>query len=348
MVSKNPNPPEGLYLDPNESGMPLPGLGPFASATATTSTTSSSAEDLSKKIRKPYTITKSRESWSEPEHDKFLEALQLFDRDWKKIEAFIGSKTVIQIRSHAQKYFLKVQKNGTSEHLPPPRPKRKAAHPYPQKASKNGADSFSFVYRIFHMTKSFNPYSHVLCFPALALPPVSWSCQSSSALLESGFNQRPDSSSMLMSPIPGPVAPSWPNGSVQTANPSHESKGPTVLNNSCSTTESTPKAQPVGGTTDQVNHSHALRVLPDFTQVYGFIGSVFDPNVTGHLQNLKKMDPIDVETVLLLMRNLSMNLTNPEFEDHRQLLSSYKMDANTGNLSDATKTLCDDQHEKVP
>jgi len=69
-----------------------------------------------KKVRKPYTITKSRESWTDEEHDKFLEALQLFDRDWKKIEDFVGSKTVIQIRSHAQKYFLKVQKkwyNGT-------------------------------------------------------------------------------------------------------------------------------------------------------------------------------------------------------------------------------------------
>lgn len=43
-----------------------------------------------------------------------------------------------QIRSHAQKYFLKVQKNGTEAHVPPPRPKRKAAHPYPQKAPKNG------------------------------------------------------------------------------------------------------------------------------------------------------------------------------------------------------------------
>ncbi|RWW51759.1 hypothetical protein BHE74_00041868, partial [Ensete ventricosum] len=43
----------------------------------------------------------------------------------------------MQLRSHAQKYFLKVQKNGTGAHVPPPRPKRKAAHPYPQKSSKN-------------------------------------------------------------------------------------------------------------------------------------------------------------------------------------------------------------------
>lgn len=63
-------------------------------------------------------------------------------------------------------------------------------------------------------------------------------------------------------------------------------------------------------------------VLPDFAQVYGFIGSVFDPNTAGHLHRLKKMDPIDVETVLLLMRNLSINLTSPDFEDHVSFLQT--------------------------
>ncbi|CAK9175825.1 unnamed protein product [Ilex paraguariensis] len=76
--------------------MALPNLGSFSTPTSTAGNVSSS-DDPMKKVRKPYTITKSRESWTDPEHDKFLEALQLFDRDWKKIEAFVGSKTVIQV-----------------------------------------------------------------------------------------------------------------------------------------------------------------------------------------------------------------------------------------------------------
>ena len=37
--------------------------------------------------------------------------------------------------------------------------------------------------------------------------------------------------------------------------------------------------------------------MPDFAQVYNFLGSIFDPETSGHLQRLREMDPIDVETV---------------------------------------------------
>lgn len=40
--------------------------------------------------RKPYTKTKPRERWTEEEHTKFLEAVQLYGRAWRKIEGEIA------------------------------------------------------------------------------------------------------------------------------------------------------------------------------------------------------------------------------------------------------------------
>lgn len=40
--------------------------------------------------------------------------------------------------------------------------------------------------------------------------------------------------------------------------------------------------------------------IPDFSEVYSFIGSVFDPDTEGHVQKLKEMDPINFETVSLM------------------------------------------------
>ncbi|KAF9587284.1 hypothetical protein IFM89_039502 [Coptis chinensis] len=37
--------------------------------------------------RKPYTISKQQERWTEEEHKKFLEALKLYGRAWHRIEA---------------------------------------------------------------------------------------------------------------------------------------------------------------------------------------------------------------------------------------------------------------------
>ncbi|KAJ8753404.1 hypothetical protein K2173_019803 [Erythroxylum novogranatense] len=97
--------------------------------------------DYTPKVRKPYTITKQRERWTEEEHKKFLDALKLYGRAWRRIEEHVGTKTAVQIRSHAQKFFSKVVRessgNETSSvepiEIPPPRPKRKPMHPYPRK-----------------------------------------------------------------------------------------------------------------------------------------------------------------------------------------------------------------------
>ncbi|KAA6419375.1 MAG: transcription factor ASG4-like [Trebouxia sp. A1-2] len=50
----------------------------------------------SSKSRKPYKITKPRERWSEEEHEKFLEAIDRFGRNWKDIVSFVGTRSVSQ------------------------------------------------------------------------------------------------------------------------------------------------------------------------------------------------------------------------------------------------------------
>ncbi|KAL0462845.1 UNVERIFIED_CONTAM: protein REVEILLE 1 [Sesamum latifolium] len=102
-------------------------------------------DDFAPKARKPYTITKQRERWTEEEHKKFIEALKLYGRAWRKIEeVFLQGFTALipipfsAIISKCRLSELCESNTGDTSsvkaiEIPPPRPKRKPSHPYPRK-----------------------------------------------------------------------------------------------------------------------------------------------------------------------------------------------------------------------
>lgn len=48
--------------------------------------------------------------WHKDEHQTFLEGIRIHGKEWKKIASMIPTRTVVQIRTHAQKYFQKLAK----------------------------------------------------------------------------------------------------------------------------------------------------------------------------------------------------------------------------------------------
>ncbi len=53
--------------------------------------------------------------WTSLEHSLFLNALRKYGREWKKVAAMVRTRTVVQTRTHAQKYFQKIQKFNQEE-----------------------------------------------------------------------------------------------------------------------------------------------------------------------------------------------------------------------------------------
>lgn len=60
--------------------------------------------------------------WTPDEHRLFLEGIMLYGKDWKKMQPLIKTRTLVQIRTHAQKVFKKIglkkmnlKKNGPME-----------------------------------------------------------------------------------------------------------------------------------------------------------------------------------------------------------------------------------------
>lgn len=55
--------------------------------------------------------------WTDEEHDRFLDALRIYGKNWNNVHKHVGTRSSAQTRSHAQKYFNKLQKKGTKEAL---------------------------------------------------------------------------------------------------------------------------------------------------------------------------------------------------------------------------------------
>jgi SHAQKYF class myb-like DNA-binding protein len=48
--------------------------------------------------------------WTKEEHEAFLGALRMYGKEWKRVAAKVKTRTVVQTRTHAQKYFQKLAK----------------------------------------------------------------------------------------------------------------------------------------------------------------------------------------------------------------------------------------------
>ena len=57
-----------------------------------------------------YIFFKAAGRWTQEEHELFLKGLQIYNKQWKLIADMIKTRTVVQIRTHAQKYFQRLQK----------------------------------------------------------------------------------------------------------------------------------------------------------------------------------------------------------------------------------------------
>lgn len=305
-----------------------------------------------KKARKPYTITKQREAWTEEEHQKFLEALKLYDRDWSKIEQYIGTKTAPQIRSHAQKYFLKVQKNQTGEHVPPPRPKRRSMGATSRDAPYD--PNLASLAAINPFLGSPALYSQWLVDGNRVSPGSGMSNGMSSGLspgsaMGSGLNSAPEKNSeaepLTSNTIPPPHTSSIDALAVAPSTPSTSAAPSTLI--------SPPPAQPAVqlSTPQQVSDPQQeifLQAQPflhqimeqavaqhqrqnqtsetaNFARIYAFLAGMFELSAAAHLEAFQHMSSIEREIVKSMTHMLAMSLARKQYQPQQaQMLDQYR------------------------
>ena len=48
--------------------------------------------------------------WSRAQHDRFMKGLELYGRNWTNVQKKVKTRSIVQIRSHAQKVFKNMSK----------------------------------------------------------------------------------------------------------------------------------------------------------------------------------------------------------------------------------------------
>jgi SHAQKYF class myb-like DNA-binding protein len=52
----------------------------------------------------------SRGRWTTEEHERFLHGLALYGKNWRPIASYVQTRTIVQVRTHAQKYFVMLRR----------------------------------------------------------------------------------------------------------------------------------------------------------------------------------------------------------------------------------------------
>eukprot|EP00752_Nemacystus_decipiens_P003879 g3566.t1 len=84
-------------------------------------------------------IRKNKGRWTREEHLAFLRGLYLYDRTWEAVASLVPTRSVLQIRTHSQKYFAKIESGGVFPEEPYP-------SQYDAAAGKAGAGAGAYLY----------------------------------------------------------------------------------------------------------------------------------------------------------------------------------------------------------
>ena len=96
---------DGGSLSGGDAARRAPPSSAAASAAAAAAATAASSQT------KKHPTGENTGRWTKEEHQTFLDGLKQHGKEWKKIANMIATRTVVQIRTHAQKYFQKLAKS---------------------------------------------------------------------------------------------------------------------------------------------------------------------------------------------------------------------------------------------